>query len=46
MTVGWKEHPLEPACFMMHEGKELIGLLMVHVDDFLCCGDGKKYEDA
>ena len=32
MTVGWKEHPLEPACFMMHDGAVLIGLLMVHVE--------------
>ena len=42
MLVGWKKHPLEPACFMMHDGKELIGFLMVHVDDLLYCGDGKK----
>ena len=31
---------------MMHDGKELIGLLMVHVDDLLYCGNGKKYEDT
>ena len=31
---------------MMHDGEELVGLLMVHVDDLLYCGSGKKYEGA
>ena len=31
---------------MMHNGEELIGLLMVHVDDLQYCGNCRKYEDA
>ena len=31
---------------MTHDGAVLMDLLMVHVDDLLYCGDGKKYKDA
>ena len=38
-TLGWRMHQLDQCTFMMHDGKQLIGIIGVYVDDFLIAGD-------
>ena len=42
----WVSHPLDQCCFMLKAAKsdELIGLLILHVDDMLLCGSKSNKE--
>ena len=46
--TGWVQHQLDQRTFMFMNGTELVGLVGVHVDDFLVagCDDDPVFSDA
>lgn len=46
IETGWYEVPFLPATFVLYDGNKMTGLLILHVDDGLTCGDGPRYRKA
>ena len=47
MACGWTEVKAAAATFILKDVQSgLCGVLVLHVDDGLCCGTGRYYEDA
>ena len=47
LACGWTEVKAAAATFILKDTQDkLCGVLVLHVDDGLCCGRGKCYEDA
>ena len=46
-SQGWQRPRLEPCVWKLFDSeKNLVGLIGWHVDDLVCCGEGKIYETA
>ena len=47
LACGWTEVKAAAATLILKDGQSrLCGVLVLHVDDGLCCGRGKHYDDA
>ena len=37
LDKGWKQHSLDPCCFLQVESETVTAVLGIHVDDIICC---------
>ena len=43
---GWRMSRIESAMFLLVIDTKLVGVLITHVDDLFCAGEGKVYQDS
>ena len=46
LETGWYEVPFLPATFVLYDQLGLCGILILHVDDGLTAGEGRRYDKA
>ena len=46
IALGWRMSKIEPALFLLVLDGRLFGVIITHVDDLFCAGEGQVYESS